>query len=167
MSPSTPALEIAMDELVGRMIASTTFVLPKPTIGRWFGLNPYLRPLPIPLWLSKTFPEGRYEIGIDDDATRWRYLGPHFSTHGKHIVKGNQLVPVGFKGDFAFGGQWVPGGRSVKPSDFGMEPIPAFDAHHAQYLAGQRREYDQQVADLHAGRISKVLSWMVYVSDVK
>ncbi len=100
------------------METSARFSLPKATTGHWLGLNPWMRPLPIPCFVTLAFPPGDYEIAFDGQEAKWRYLGPHFSTKGTYVNHTNPdgsgyATPVGFKGEYCFAGGWVPSGFAI------------------------------------------------------
>lgn len=69
----------------------------------------------IPVWRTLRFPDGQYEIEPGSGQIRWRYLGPHLSTIGTYEQRGNTLVPVGYKGPWEFGGQWLGDGVLLRP----------------------------------------------------
>lgn len=127
---------------------SFRFMLPKTTTGRWFGLNPYLHPLPIPVHVVLDFPAGEYEVAFTGTETRWRYLGPHFSKVGTHEMRGNTMVPVGYEGEYCFAGGWVPSGIAV-----GATP--------KRLIEQQSRMFDDMAGALKQGRMRNLLGLMI------
>jgi hypothetical protein len=82
----------------------------------------------IPVWRTLRFPDGRYELEAGSGQIRWRYLGPHFSTIGTYEQRGNTLVPVGYKGPWEFGGQWIGDGQLLRPdaAEIGEQAMATF-----------------------------------------
>ncbi len=154
-------------ELVGSMLLSTTFTLPRPTTGYWLGLNPYMRPIPWPLYASRTFPDGQYELGFDGDTARWRYRGPHFSKEGRYEDQGNQIVPVGFEGPYCFIGHWMPGGISLRPSAVGLTESPEWLARQRAYAAREEALYREAADHVRNGRVGPLLRWMLKAHVLK
>lgn len=128
--------------------SNARFSLPQATTGRWLGLNPWLHPLPIPVYVSLVFPAGNYEIAFNGVDAQWRYLGPHFSTIGTHKVQGNMIIPVGYKGEYCFAGDWVPGGIPLGP------PLPSL-------VAEQQATYGQMFDALQRKNIGRLLALMI------
>ncbi len=101
----------------------------------------------IPLWRTLRFPDGRYELEPGSGQIRWRYLGPHLSTHGRYVERRNAdgsgtSTPVGFKGPWEFGGQWVGDGQLLNGDGaaLGLQAWRDFErlfttGHQAQALA--------------------------------
>lgn len=125
------------------------FTLPVATTGRWLGLNPYMHPLPIPVYVSLVFPPGQYEIGFTGTETRWRYLGPHFSKPATGWERnGNTIAPVGAEGEYCFQGGWVPSGVAI-----GATPQRLIDE--------QARLYADMMRALQQNRIGSLLALMI------
>ena len=87
-------------------------VLPRAVTSTWFGLNPWMKPLPIPTWRTFTFPAGRYEVAWQGVQVTWR------------LVNGS--------GPWPFNSLAYPTGMPLIPAE--RQPA-AIEEAHREYLA--------------------------------